>query len=272
VRRDSTTTFLNYVVLGLIVIYSVLPILWIFLAAFDARADLFVKWPDFTFANFRRFFTETDGVRWLINSLIYSIGSVLIVTVVAALGGYTLSRLRFWWKRPFLYGIILIRIIPSTALIVPLFKILQSVHLLDTYLGLTLVLAAFQTPLALWIMKTFFDTIPVELEEAAWVDGASRFRSLFAIVFPLSFPGVAAAGLFTFLGAWGEFLKPLVLISSQDKLPLSIGLFKAFVAYTNVDYGFMTALAIVYSVPAVVFFMLARTFLVKSFAIGGVKG
>jgi multiple sugar transport system permease protein len=133
------------------------------------------------------------------------------------------------------------------------------------------VLAAIEAPLALWIMKGFFDTVPMEIEEAAWVDGASRLQAAFRVVLPLAGPGVAAGGLIAFIGAWNQFLIPLVLVSDQEKIPISIGLFRAWVSYTRVDWGFLAALAIVYVIPAVAFYLIARRALQASLA-GGLAG
>jgi ABC-type glycerol-3-phosphate transport system permease component len=144
--------------------------------------------------------------------------------------------------------------------------IATDLGLLNTYRGVILILAALEAPLVLWIMKGFFDTVPIEIEEAAWVDGASRFGALFRIVLPLAGPGVAAGGLIGFIGAWNQFLVPLVLISDQDKVPVSIGLFRAWVSYTRVDWGFLAALAVVYVIPAIVFYMVARKSMQASIA------
>ena len=131
------------------------------------------------------------------------------------------------------------RIIPVSATIAPLYLIVQWLKLVDTYQGLILVLAAQQLPLAIWLMKGFFDTVPGELEEAAWVDGASRLGSAVRIVLPLAAPGVGAVALFAFIESWGDFLTPLILITSSDKTPISIGLFQAFTYRNQVDWGLL---------------------------------
>ena len=142
---------------------------------------------------------------------------------------------------------------------------------LDTYYGVTLVLASWQLPLALWLMKGFFDTVPIQIEEAAWVDGATRLKAAFRVVLPLAGPGVGAAALIAFIGAWNEFLIPLVLISDPDKQPIALGLFRAYISYTQVDWGFLAALSVVYVIPAVVFYVVARRALQQSVA-GGLAG
>lgn len=143
------------------------------------------------------------------------------------MAGDALSRFDFPGRRGLMLGILLIRVIPPTAPIAPLDVTATDLHLLDTYHGMILILAALEAPLVIWNMKGFFDTVPIEIQGAACVDGASRLQATFGIVLPLAGPGVAAAGLIGFIGAWNQFLIPLVLISHQDKVPISIGLFRA---------------------------------------------
>jgi multiple sugar transport system permease protein len=240
-------------------------------------------------------FTAQNGGRWFFNSLVTVGATTAVVVVVAGMGGYALSRTKAWWKRPFLYAIILVRVLPPTALIVPLYKVMliangymgalvrsvvpadsvrsamQVFGFVDGYLGLVLVLSAMQLPLALWIMKTFFDMTPKDYEEAALMDGANVYQRIRRILVPLALPGLGAAALLTFIGAWGDFLMPLTFISSADLQLLPIGLFRAFQRTNTIDYGYLSALALLYLLPAVVAFGFARRFLVQTFA-GGIKG
>ena len=285
-----------YGALTFISIYCAIPFLWVLVASVDAEPSQFLAWPDaFTATNYVSIFTEQDGFLWIFNSLIVVGSATLIVLILGGLGGYALSRSQGWWKRPFLYTIILIRVVPPTALIVPLYKVLLTANIgvgaviravmppdlvrptmhifgfIDGYLGITLVLAATQLPLALWIMKTFFDAIPRDYEEAALMDGATLLQRIRRVLIPLALPGLGAAGLFAFIVAWGDFLMPLVLLSSPELQTLPLGLFRAFMRVNQIDYGFMAALAVIYTLPAVIAFGFARRFLVQTFS-GGVKG
>ncbi|TNC51660.1 carbohydrate ABC transporter permease [Rubellimicrobium rubrum] len=282
--------------LALIALYCAAPFLWLALAAFDPDARLFLQWPEtVSFSNFRRAFVEEDGLLWLLNSLVVCGLATLLVAVLAGFGGYALSRTRARWKRPFLYSIILIRVIPPTALIVPLYKVMLTANLsvnaavravlpsdwvrpamrmvgfIDGYLGLILLLATLQLPLALWIMKTFFDAIPREFEEAAIMDGAGFGKRLRRVLLPLAMPGLAASGLFAFIACWGDFLLPLTFISSPELRMLPLGLYSAFMRSDQVDYGLLAAIAVVYTLPAILAFALARRLLVQTFS-GGLKG
>jgi len=266
-RRGGRAASAAYLALVALAVFVVVPFGWLVLAAFDPQATIFFKVPEtWTLGNFRNLFADQDGFRLILNSIVYAGGATIVLIVVTTMAGYALSRFDFPGRRPLMFGILLIRVIPPTATIAPLYVIATSLGFLNTYRGVILVLAALEAPLVLWIMKGFFDTVPIEIEEAAWVDGASRLRALFRIVLPLAGPGVAAGGLIGFIGAWNQFLVPLVLISDQDKMPVSIGLFRAWVSYTRVDWGFLAALAIVYVIPAVVFYVVARRALQASIA------
>lgn len=284
-----------YATLSLISIFCAIPFFWVFLASLDGNAQLFLRWPEkWTMDNYVKIFVQEDGGKWLFNSLFIVGSSTALVIVLAGLGGYALSRTTAWWKLPFLYGILLIRVLPPTALVVPLYKILLTLNnaeaavlrpifgssaraimrwtgFIDGYLGIILVLATMQLPLALWIMKTFFDGLPRDYEEAALMDGATMVQRIRRVLIPLALPGLAAAGLFSFIAAWGDFLLPLTLLSSPELQPLPLGLFRAYLRVNTVDYGFLTALAFIYLLPAVIAFGFARRFLVQTFA-GGVKG
>ena len=293
--RTVLTSVAAYATLIVISIFCLLPFIWMALASVDSNAKLFLKWPDsWTFDNYLRVFNKEDGYRWFANSLFTVTSATILVIIISGLGGYALSRSRAWWKQPFLYAVLLIRVLPSTALLVPLYKILlglnnfestllrpifgdnirQAMRLfgfIDGYLGLIIVLATGQLPLALWIMKVFFDGVPKDYEEAAILDGATLVQRIRRVLIPLALPGLAAAGLFTFMSAWGDFLLPLILLSSPELQTLPLGLFRAFLRVNEIDYGLLAAIAVVYLIPAIIAFSFARRFLVQTFS-GGVKG
>jgi multiple sugar transport system permease protein len=293
--RTILTSVAAYATLIVISIFCLLPFIWMALASVDSNAQLFLKWPDsWTFDNYIRVFHKEDGYRWFANSLFTVTSATILVIIISGLGGYALSRSRAWWKQPFLYAVLLIRVLPSTALLVPLYKILlglnnaesallrplvgdniravmRVVGFIDGYLGLIIVLATGQLPLALWIMKVFFDGVPKDYEEAAILDGATLVQRIRRVLIPLALPGLAAAGLFTFMSAWGDFLLPLILLSSPELQTLPLGLFRAFLRVNEIDYGLLAAIAVVYLIPAIIAFSFARRFLVQTFS-GGVKG
>jgi multiple sugar transport system permease protein len=262
----------TYLVISLLALFCVVPFAWVLLSSVDADAGLYLKPPDLTFENFVTFFLDRTTPRLLLNSLLIAATATALAMVLAMLGGYALSRFSFFGRRTLMFGILLVRVVPPTATIVPLYMIMITLHLNDSYLGLILVETAYQLPLVLWLMKGFFDSIPVELEEAAWIDGCSRVTGAIRIVFPLSRPGIGAGALFAFINVWGDFLTPLVLLQSPEKYPISIGMFRAFSAFNQVDWGLLTSTAILYMLPTVVLYLFARRYLLRATMTGALKG
>jgi multiple sugar transport system permease protein len=257
--RSTISRTVAYAILFVFVAFALVPFSWVIFAAFDKHATPFATLPHaWTLSNFAHVFSHAGGLRLVINSLIYAGGATVVLVIVTTLAGYALSRFAFRGRRALMLGLLLTRVIPPTATIAPLYDISIRLHLNDSYMGMILILSALEIPLGVWIMKGFFDTVPVEIEEAAWVDGAYRLRTAFRIVLPLAGPGVAAAALIAFIDAWGDFLIPLILLSDPNKIPISIGLFRAWTSYTQVDWGLLGALSIVYMIPAVVFYIFAR--------------
>lgn len=261
-----------YLVVTILALFCLVPFAWVLLTSVDARAGLYLRLPSPTRGNFVRFFTDQGTPRLLFNSLFIAIAATVLTLAFAVFGAYALSRFRFFGRRTLMFSILLIRVVPATATIVPLYMIMINLSLNNTFTGLILVEAAYQLPLALWMLKGFIDSIPVDLEEAAWIDGCSKLRGAVRIVFPLVRPGVGAAALFTFINVWGDFLTPLVLLQSPDKYPISIGMFRAFSGRNQVDWGLLTSTAVLYMLPTVVLYLFVRRFLLKATVSGALKG
>jgi multiple sugar transport system permease protein len=272
-RRRSGSLALVYVLLAMLAVFCAVPFAWIVLASLDPRAGVHLQVPTaIDLGNYGRFLTDPDFSRFVINSLIMAGGATILAVGTSVLGGYALSRFSFRGRRVLMFGVLMTRIIPVSATIAPLYLIVQRLGLVDTYAGMILVLGAQQIPLSLWLMKGFFDTVPGELEEAAWVDGTGRLGSAVRIVLPLAAPGVGAVALFAFIEAWGDFLTPLILITSLDKTPLSVGLFQAFSYRNQIDWGLLTAISVVYMLPTIVLYVLVRRYLLRATVVGALQG
>jgi multiple sugar transport system permease protein len=272
-RRSDPTRPLAYAFLCALALFCLVPFAWPLSAAFDDHANVFLNAPSFTFRNVRQLVEGSEYRRLALNSIVIAGGATIVVLVAASLGGYALSRFKFPGRRTFMLAVLFTRMIPPTATIVPLYIVEQRLALTDTYLGVVLAIAAQQLPLALWIMKGFFDTVPQTLEEAAWIDGVSRFGSSWRIVLPLAAPGIGAAALFSFIEAWGDFLTPLILLAgAPDKAPISIGLFRAYIGYNLVDWGLLAALSLAYMIPAVALYFGVRRYLLRATMVGAVAG
>jgi multiple sugar transport system permease protein len=261
-----------YLVVSILALFCVVPFAWVLLASVDRHAGLYLQAPHLTMNNFVKFFRDPTTPRLLLNSFVFAGGGTILALALAVLGGYALSRYRFFGRRTLMFAILLIRVVPPTATIVPLYIIMINLHLNNGYAGLILVEAAYQVPLLLWLMKGFYDSIPTELEEAAWIDGCSQVSGALRIVLPLSRPGIGASALFAFINIWGDFLTPVVLLQSPDKYPISIGLFKAFSAFNQVDWGLLTATAVLYMVPTVLLYLFVRKYLLRATVTGALKG
>ncbi|MFF1572263.1 carbohydrate ABC transporter permease [Leifsonia sp. NPDC058292] len=263
---------LGYILIAILALFCLVPFLWVILSAVDAHAGPNVQLPQFSLENFVRFFTASGTPLLLMNSLIIGIGATVLNLVLGLAGGYALARFNFPGRRTFMFSILLIRVVPAPATIVALYLIMVNLKLTDSLVGLILVEAVIQLPVTLWLLKGTISAVPVELEEAAWVDGSSRLQAIWRIVLPLAGPGLGAAAMLTFMGVWGDFLTPLVMLQSQELYPLSIGLFRAFSENHQVDWGLLAATSIVYVAPPALLYIFVRKHLLHSSLGGAVKG
>jgi multiple sugar transport system permease protein len=270
--RRAVGHIIVYLVLALMALFCVVPFVWVLLGSVDAHASVYLRVPNWSLHNFVEFFTQSGTPQLLVNSIVIAGGGTILCIVLAMFSGYAFSRFRFPGRRAILFGILLIRVIPPTATIAPLYVLVLDMHLNNSYLGIILVEAGFNLPLAIWLLKGFFDAIPMSLEEAAAVDGASRWSSAIRVVFPLALPGLGASALFTFISIWGDFLTPLVLLQSPNLFPISIGLFQAYVGFNEVKWGLLTATAVIYMIPTVLMYLLVRRYLLRATLSGALKG
>ncbi|MFI9388217.1 carbohydrate ABC transporter permease [Kutzneria sp. NPDC052558] len=257
-------------VLLVIALLFVAPLLWLVTASFDARGGLSAQVPgQFTLSNFGHILTWEIGGRPLLNGLFISGGAAVIVIIVAVLAAYPLSRYQLRFRRPFLYTILFTTGLPVTAIMVPVYGLFVRLDLVDSLWGTTVFLAATALPMAIWMCKNFMDGIPVSLEEAAWVDGASSMQALRSIVLPLMAPGVAVVGIFTFIQAWGNFFVPFVLLLDPAKTPASVNIYNFFGQNGLVAYGQLAAYSILYTTPVLGLYLVVSRWLGGGFSMAG---
>jgi len=262
----------QYALMVLLALFCVVPFAWVALTAVDADGGSTVQVPAFSLGNFVRFFTDGDTPRLFLNSVVVSFAATALNLACGVFGAYALSRYRFRGRTTFMFAILLIRVIPPPATIVALYLLMVKLQLDDSYLGLILAEAAAALPITLWLLKGTIDAVPYELEEAAWLDGCTRFGAIRRVVLPLVGPGLGAAAILTFMAVWGDFLTPLVLLQSPDLYPLSIGMFRAFTAFNQVDWGVLAASALVYMAPPALLYIFLRRHLMRSSIGGALKG
>jgi multiple sugar transport system permease protein len=252
----------------------VVPLAWILLSSVDPAATVSVGLPSsVTTDNFKAVFTKDQTFVPLWNSFVISFGTAVITIVVGVLAAYPLSRYRMRFQRGFLYTILFATCLPITAIMVPVYSLFVKLSLLDSTPGVILFLSASSLPMAIWMLKNFMDSVPVSLEEAAWVDGASSMRALGRIVLPLMRPGLAVVLMLVFTQAWGNFFVPFILTTSAEKQPAAVAIYQFFGTYGTVAYGKLAAFSILYSVPVLVLYLLTQRLSGGANALaGGMKG
>ena len=247
--------------------FFLVPFLWLLSAAFDAKASAYIQFPvEPTIMNFVRIFTEHDFARVLVNSVFVAVMTMILVVFTVALAGYSLSRLELRRKDWITYAVLLLQTMPISATMVPIYGLARQLGLRNSYLGLILIHAAIELPFLIWLMKGFFDSIPRHLEEAAWLDGRSRFRALIEIVLPLAKPGLGIAAGLAFLSAWAEVLMVVILIDQDSLKTVPLAFYEAMRTqggYVEVQYGVIAAMAVIYLLPVMVVFFAARRLMVR---------
>jgi multiple sugar transport system permease protein len=267
--RGAVNTVLLLIAAGYLV-----PLLWVILAAFNSAAGPAVAWPArWTTDNFAAVLTEDITFRPMLNGLVLCGGATLVTMACSVLAAYPLSRYRSRMKRPFMLTVLFMGGLPITAIMVPVYGMFVQVNLIDTFAGTILFMATTALPIAIWLSKNFMDAVPIELEEAAWSDGASPMQALRRIVLPLMWPGLSVVALYTFVGLWGNFFVPFVLLLSNDNLPASVSIYTFFSQYASPVYGQLAAFSVLYSLPAVLLYLVLARRLSGAFTFGGaVKG
>ena len=259
-----------YGVLTLLAIIFVLPLFWILLASFDGNASQAVKVPSqWTLDNYKVILSSQTNQRAFANGLLISFGQSVLVVLFAGLAAYPLSRYELRYKSLFLYTILFMTSLPITAVMVPVYKMFLTIGLYDKTLGLILFLTATSMPYGIWLMKNFMDNVPIELEEAAWVDGASTLASIQKIIAPLMFPGICVVFIFTFSGSWGNFFIPYILLQTLNKLPASVTLYQFFGQHGMIIYGQLAAYSAIYAIPSILLYILSQNYMSKGFNMAG---
>jgi multiple sugar transport system permease protein len=272
-KRTSIRSAIAYIILTLLGLFFLIPFAWLVLASINPAASFAVSIPSNpTLSNFRSIISSGLVGRPFLNSAILAISVMVLIVLLAGLAAYPLSRYQFRLKPLLMYIILFASGLPVLAMVTPLYAMYVKLNLVDTYPGVIFFLVASSLPFNIWLMKNFLDSVPVELEEAAWVDGAGIVRSYFRIVLPLTAPGAAVVGVFSFLSAWTNFFVPFIIFQSPDHLPASVNIYTFFGAYGQVNYGQLAAYAVLYGLPTVLLFFFVSRFLAQGLTMGALKG
>jgi ABC-type glycerol-3-phosphate transport system permease component len=267
---------LLYAVLLVLAAAVLLPFYWMAISSFRPPEALFSSkpslWPShLALEHYAHVLLRTSFVAQFKNSVIVAIGTTLVCILTGSFAGYSLSRFKFTGAFVVSMVIFLAMMFPATVVLIPLFLVFRTLRLLNTYWGLILAYATFALPFCTWMMKGFFDSIPVELEEAAIVDGCSRAGAMFRVAFPLAAPGVAATAMFGFLLAWNEYLFALTFTTSEDMRTLPVGL-TLFSGEYYTNYGALMAASLMVCIPVLAFFLYANRYMIQGLTAGAVKG
>ncbi|MEY9846768.1 sugar ABC transporter permease [Streptacidiphilus sp. MAP5-3] len=222
-------------------------------------------------SNYSYVLGHTDFFTWFANSAIVAAGTMVFGVLLAASAGYAVSRMRFLGRGVLMYSFLLTQMFPVAVLLVPLYKILADTKLLDTYQGLILVYCTTTVPYVAWLMKGYFDTIPVEIDEAGRIDGLSPFGTFWRLILPLARPGLAVAAFYSFITAWGEVAFASYFLLSSDKYTLAVGM-QQFVSQYNSQWNYLAATGVLIAIPAAIVFYLVQKNLVAGLTAGGTKG
>jgi arabinogalactan oligomer/maltooligosaccharide transport system permease protein len=253
---------------------AIFPVLWVVYMSFgdaDAWANPAEIFRHPVTFNYGHVLGQPNGfLTWLGNSLVVAVCTTLIGVLISATAGYALSRMRFPGHRPLMWTFLVTQMFPVAILIVPLYNILSSLHLLNTYAGLVLTYCTISVPFCAWMLKGYFDTIPVEIDEAGRIDGASPFGTFWRLVVPLARPGLAVTAFYTFLTAWGEVAYATQFMTTPDRYTLAVGL-QTYVGQFKAEWGAMTAASVMISAFAATVFFLVQRHLVAGLTAGAAK-
>ena len=266
-----------YALASMFVLISLIPILWMVKTSFETpefmRSAQIQFWPiKFTLENYRSVLSNPNAMiaRSTLNSFIVASLSTVLNIVVTASAAYAMSRFEFRGKLLFGLFLLLFYMIPGTLLLIGMFVLLAKLHLINNLMGLVIAYAAGGIPLSVWWLKGYFDSIPVEIEEQAMIDGCNRLGALSRVIMPLALPGVMAVGIFQFVGAWNEFMMALTIIQSNHLQLLPVRIVN-FMGFQRVDWGPTMAFSVIVAIPAVILFTIVQRNMVTGLMSGFTK-
>ncbi|HDG61980.1 MAG TPA: carbohydrate ABC transporter permease [Thermotoga sp.] len=265
------------IICAFVFVIFIFPLFWTFSMSIRNPQEVFSYpprlWPkNPTFANYKTVVLETDIPKYFLNSMILVLISVILVLIISIPSAYGLSRFSFRISSILIPILLVVQMVPSILISITFFKYSRILGIYNSLTFLSMTIAAYRSPFITWLLKSFFDTIPRELEEAALIDGCTRLGALRRIFLPLATPGIATAVIFTSIFAWGDFVFPFIMIDDYNKFPVTVGIF----AYTEAKYQVTTHLvatgAFLMVIPALIVFLLLQKYVVEALTAGAIKG
>jgi arabinogalactan oligomer/maltooligosaccharide transport system permease protein len=251
---------------------AVFPVFWVLVTSFKPTAQAYstALVRDFTFSNYSAVL-HSQFPRWFLNSVIVAVLTMVLGVFIAATCGYAMSRFRFPGYRPLMWMFLVTQMFPVAILIVPIYNIMTRLGLIDTYWSLVIAYCTVAVPFCAYLLKGYFDTVPIEIDEAGRVDGLTPFGTFWRLVVPLARPGLAVTAFYTFLTAWGEVAYASKFMTSESKYTLAFGM-QIYVGQFKTEWGSLAAASIMVTVPALIVFYVVQKYLVSGLTAGGTKG
>ena len=264
-----------YATVIFLALFIISPFLWVLVTSFQKTGYLMsvpprISFREFNFEFYNQLFDDANFRKALTNSIIVVSLATVFSMAICALGGYAVGTIRMRGKSTLLFGILVVQLAPALAYLIPLYMMLRFLNIVDTYQGLVLVFLVFQVPIGIWILRGFFSSIPIELFDAARIDGCSRFGTFLRVGLPLARPGIVAVGIFNFIQGWNDLLIPLVVTIYKTTMLTTYA--SAFGGLYNIDYGGATAVAVLSALPTIIVAVIFRKQLIVGLTAGAVKG
>ncbi|MCB2052990.1 MAG: carbohydrate ABC transporter permease [Geminicoccaceae bacterium] len=281
-RRKPGTAWgpIGWVFLVLLVLFSLLPMVWMFFTSIKSQLTALQYPPEWyphnpTLEEYHRLLSPSSEVggeflTFLWNSIYVSTATTVIGVAIAVPAAYAFSRFRFPGRKFLFFAVLFRNMFPAVVFLMPLFIMMRLMGLVNTQASLILTYLTFGLPLSIWLLKGFYDNIPIQLEQAARIDGATRFQAFMLVVMPLSAPGITATAIYSFITAWNEYVYALTFLNDDDKLTLPVGLQRFFSEYVTNWPGLMAA-SFIMSVPVVALFLVLQKYFVRALTEGAVK-
>jgi len=275
-RKEIIGKIIVMLSLTVFVALLVFPFIWMISTSLKNRNEMFSATPTLfpkrvSFDNYRSMWVDYGFAVYLKNSFIIAVGTTIVSLLVATFFAYGISRFKFRGKKFVFQLLILTQMFPSSLLIITIYVVFVRLKLIDSHVGLIIAYCTFAVPFATMMLKSYFDGLPLELEEAAAMDGCNPFQTIFRIVIPLSAPAIVAMGLFSFILAWQEFMMSLTLIRSPELRTLPVGI-TLMVGFRDIMWGPLMAGTVVVTLPVVVLFIYFQKYLISGMTMGAVKG
>ena len=276
VRRTRLSRWLLLVLTLALVLVLFSPIIWMVRISLTPKPNLFILPPrpllkNLNFEGYRGLLERTNFLRYYLNSIIVAVGTVAVSLVAGMLAAYSFSRFDYRGKKTLMVVALSSQMFPWAMLLISVYIFFIKLHLLDSYFGLILAHTTFALPLTIWITKSYFDSIPREMEESAFLDGCSRMRTLTKIIVPVSYPGILAAGIYVFIFSWNDFLFGLTLTSKDKMRILAPGISLSFIGEYEYRWIEMMSTSIAISIPVVILFLLLQRYFIEGLTAGALK-